>query len=78
LLLFAGWLEAVTNPGLSDDVMRRTFGVYLFAELRHENSQMFGLFDTIRTPDGQEQRSMGHHPPCVPGEKHKQFEFLGS
>ena len=78
LLLLAGGLEAVPHPGFGDDVMRCALGVYLFAKLRHQHSQMFRLLHTVGAPDGEKQGSMGHHPAGVSRQVEQQFEFLGS
>jgi hypothetical protein len=70
--------ETVANPGLGEDVLAIAAGFKFFAQLAHENAQVFGLIGRLRSPDGGQQRAVGDDLSLVAGHVQKQVELLGS
>ena len=59
--------ESISNPGVRQDVARVTlFRFQLLSQVADEHAQVFGLFDTVFTPDGREQRAVGNDFARVP------------
>src|SRR5258705_11332774 len=75
---FAGWFEAIPDPGFSDDVAWCIGGVYFLAELSNQHAQEFRLLQAVGSPDGKQQGGMRYHPAGVPGQVKQNFEFFRS
>jgi hypothetical protein len=75
---FTGWLEAVADPGLSDNVMRSVFELYLLADLPNQHTQAFRLSGSVRGPDCGNQLLMSNDAAWVLREIDQKLELLES
>ena len=75
---FTGWLEAVADPRLGDDVMRGVFELYLLADLPNQHTQAFRLSDGVRGPDRRNQLLMANDATWVLREIDQKLELLDS
>src|SRR5437867_2111614 len=50
--------EAITDPGIGEDVLRSLIGFNFLAQLVDEHAQILGLLHTLAAPDGIEQDAM--------------------
>src|ERR1700694_1040142 len=72
------WLEAITNPRLSQNVLRwPSTGLELLPELSDKNSQVLRLLHTVVAPDGQKQSTMRNDFVGMLCEVHEKIEFFG-
>src|SRR5258708_22468304 len=70
-------VEAVADPGLGFYIFRRGgVGFKFFAEIAHEDAQIFRLFGAAAPPDGRENDPMGEHLAAVQKKELKKLEFL--
>ena len=69
--------EPIADPGLGPDVLRlRGIALYLAAERVDQHSQVLGLIDGVRTPDGLQDDAMREHAARVLREEQQQLELL--
>src|SRR4029453_12836439 len=70
--------EAVADPWLSEDVLRRgRVRLNLLSQRSDQHSQVLGLIDEMRPPNRFEDGPMGHHAPWGLRQKRGQLEFVG-
>jgi hypothetical protein len=71
------WIEAVADPGFGVDVARMAWvGLDFSSQLIDENTQVFGFFPIVRSPDGLQQAAMRLGFARIRNELAQEFEFF--